>query len=257
MAMKFLIIVFFVFGSSPSIGQIVLVFHLNSKPDLNGKVTRLEEEWKMGSHKIVYRKAFNDNNLIVADERFDGKGNRVARYSYQYDSISLLRIEEVREFFETSGKVNIQIQKYEYDGGQLAGIVICNGENELLCKIKVRNNPAGHPIVLEEYNPNGILMQTESVDYDYEKNRAHYQICDGLGKATYTGFFIISSDLESLNPQPGFKYDQKGYLIKTPDEDIGIDYDKYGNWISIKTYKQKNGVPILTDEQKRTIEYKR
>ena len=101
----------------------------------------------------------------------------------------------------------------------------------------------------------GALTGSETADYKYKENRGTFEEIDLNGKVFYSSFFTLDYKKERTISKPGFVYDNKGNLIKTPEGFNEIVYDQYENWTSIKSYVRVNGVDKMTQENTRVLKY--
>lgn len=246
-----------VFGTNLLFGQIFLAFHLNDTLDIkNKKVVEISEELKIGTGVIKYLKTINDKNQIISDERHDNNGKFMAKFTYTYDALTGLRTLESKESSLKTENRSITTQRYEYSAeGWLKKIIYINENGTIWQIAHVTNNEKGHPIKIETFTESGVLTGSETADYKYKENKATYDQLDSNGTIIYSSFFTLDYKKEKDTPKPGFVYDDKGSLIKTPDGYTKIVYDQYENWTSIKMFRKVNGVDKLTQEQSRTIKY--
>lgn len=237
-------------------GQIFLFYHLNDSLDINNKkVTEIKEELKIGNGTIKYLKKFNENNQIISDERHDNNDKFIARFTYTYDSLTGLKISETKEFADKMGGRSISTEKYEYSAEGLRKIIYLRDKNTTYQRALVTNNEKGHPIKIETFAESGVLTGSETADYKYKENKATFDQIDSNGKIFYSSFFTLDDKKEMTILKPGFVYDNKGNLIKTPDGFNEIVYDQYENWTSIKRYRRVNGADKLTQEHTRILKY--
>jgi hypothetical protein len=247
----------FVSGTHLLFGQISLAFHLNDAIDLkNRKVTGIIEELKIGSRTIKYVKIFNGRNQVISDERHDQDDRFVAKFSYAYDSLRNLKLSETREFVDKSGSHTLSIEKYGYSKkGILTKITYLSEDGRVTRVALVSNNKKDHPVKLEIFDSSGVLTGSETANYDYKANKASYEQRDAQGTVIYSGFFIIDYNKQRHLAIPGFAYDGKGFLIKTPDKFSEVVYDQHENWTSVKTFREVDGKDELIEEQSRVLKY--
>lgn len=238
-------------------GQVINLFHLNQKEDIkHNTATEIEEELKFTNYSIKYSKKLNNHNQLIEDERHNMNGDFLARFTYNYDSITSLKTSRRSEVANESGNPTINTEKYTYDrNGHLIKVEYLFGNNTIARVTKVVNNALGQPVRLEEYDSKRILMKSTLIEYNYQENRATYSVFDSDGNKDDSGFFIIDYDNEKDIHQDGFVYNENGDLIKTPGGYNEIEYDDYGNWIKIKRYDLVDGKSILNQEQTRDIKY--
>jgi hypothetical protein len=239
-------------------GQMHLLIRTNDQIDLNDQnATEIHEELMIGGSIIKYHKLLNARNQIIVDERNDGKGNFLARYTFTYDSLTGLKTSQKKEFGKNSGEININIDKFEYDANRRLVTVIRLDKSERIFEIvRLTNNEKGHPITLEQFTGDGHRTGSERVTYSYEDNTATFDQMDSQGNPFNSGSITIDYEIEKQKPKPGFEYDLHGNLIKFPNGYREIQYDRYGNWTSIKTYAKSNEKYSLSQEQRRRIEYR-
>ncbi len=247
----------FAFTTNLLFGQIFLAFHLNDTLDIkNKKVNEICEELKMGNGTIKYFKTINNRNQVISDERHDNNGKFIVKFTYTYDSLTALKKSETKEFADKMDGRSSSTEKYEYSSdGRLKKITYLGENNSIYQMAVVTNNERGHPIKIETFTESGVLTGSETANYKYNENKASFEKLDSNGTVIYSSFFILDHNKEKNTPKPGFVYDEKGSLIKTPDGYNTIVYDKYENWTSIKMFAKVKGVDKLTQEQTRTIKY--
>lgn len=239
-------------------GQIYLLIRTNDQIDLNNQnAIEIYEEFIIGDRIVKYHKLLNSRNQIIVDERNDGKGNFLARYTFTYDSLTWLKASQKKEFGNNSGEININIDKFEYDAnGRLVTVIRLDKSERIFEIVRLSNNEKGHPITLEQFTSQGHRTGSERVTYDYENNTATFDQMDSKGNTFHSGFITIDYEIEKQKPKPGFEYDLHGNLIEFPNGYREIQYDRYGNWTSIKTYAKSNEKHTLSQEQRRRIEYR-
>ena len=257
MVTKTKLTIIFAFGTNLLFGQIFHAFHLNDSLDIKtGHVKEIYEELKFRKGGIKYLKKLNKRNQVISDERHDSEDNFIAKFTYTYDSLRNLKISETKEFVDESGSHYYNTEEYEYtEKGHLRKIIYRFNNGKIAQIVLVSTNDRGHPIKTEAFTESDILKGSETANYNYSDNKATFDQRDSQGMIIFSSFFTIDLKKEGQLKKPGFVYDDRGNLIKTPDEFNEITYDQYGNWTSIKRYSKVNGLDNLTQEQTRTIKY--
>jgi hypothetical protein len=189
-------------------------------------------------------KTFDNNGLLVSEERYDKEGKLKARITYRNDTVRRLKLERMFERWSSLG-YSKETAIYSYDErGFLTRTTDVDANGNAFQVSDLVNNEKGHPTELRLYDGKGNIYGKETAEYHYNKNFAVTSVLPNHGRILSTDTLQIGflSDVNGATDNYNEHGDVLSYTSKNLNGtetlfEMSYEYDSKGNCIDEKIYK--------------------
>jgi hypothetical protein len=199
------------------------------------------------------KKKLNLKKKVLTEERLGPDGKLEARLTYTYDSSGLHSLTRKFERWTNFG-YRSETAFYEYDNNwYLVKVTDKTDKGKTIQETILINNEKGNPIRLELFDGNGNAYGIELATYDYPANKAFTEVQDRQGNSLSRDTLTIKHEirLDTNN-----KYNDKGDLIESSKYFYEYEYDDFGNWTTMKIFKNVKGKKKNDRVFKRKFKYR-
>jgi hypothetical protein len=180
------------------------------------------------------KKRLNSKKKILLEERCNQAGKLEARLTYSYDSSGLHSLTRKFERWTNLG-YSSEVAFYEYDSNwYLIRVTDKADKGHTIQETILTNNEKGNPIKLSLFDGNGNTYGNEIATYDYEANKAYTEVQDSRGNSLSRDTLTIKFEIRSNTKS---KYNDNGDVIESPKYFYEYEYDEFGNWTTMKIFK--------------------
>jgi len=262
---KILIILMLTLFSVYAVSQtsILSVLSLNEEREYKTKIPKKIVETNIfynsdGKQIDKNTKTFDDNGMLMVEERRDEMGNLNAKLTYVIDTINGHKLSRTLERWHSWGGYSKETAYFSYDENNFLvkwTDVDANGKIRFVSFILCNTN--GDPIEISLIDGNGNSYGKETAIYDYNRNEVVTKVFSDKNIELSKNTSTIKFTKAYLFKKDGCIYNEQGDIIKSIDVtgktgySYEYTYDIYGNCIEKKIYKvtfKKNG------EEKRRID---
>ncbi len=185
------------------------------------------------------KKKLNSKKKVLTEERFGQDGKLEARLTYTYDSSGLHSLTRKFERWTNLG-YRSETAFYEYDNNwYLVKVTDKTDTGKKIQETILTNNEKGNPTQLELLDGNGNTYGIELATYDYTANRAYTEIKNSRGNSLSRDTLTINNEIRSVTDNN--KYNDKGDLVESQKYFYEYEYDEFGNWITMKIFRNVKG----------------
>ena len=199
-----------------------------------------------GKEVVKNIKDFDEEGLLLKEERFDDYEKLNARLTYTYDKINRIKLTRTIVRWNPYG-VSIETAFYTYDSNNyLINITDKNSKGSVIRISDLICNEKGHPIQLSLFDRDGKSFGKEIANYHYEKNKVVTSVISNQGDTLSTDTSKISFTNASLFPNEGESYNENGDLLNWTSKNYKGEltifendyiYDNFSNCVESKIYK--------------------
>jgi len=100
------------------------------------------------------------------------------------------------------------------------------------------NNEKGNPTRLELYDGNGNTYGIEIATSDYPLNKVYTQVQDNIGDSISSDTLAIKFEIRQ---EGNSKYNDNGDVVESSKYFYEYKYDVFGNWTTMKIFKNVRG----------------
>ena len=180
------------------------------------------------------KKRLNSKKKVLLEERYNEAGKLEERLTYTYDSSGLHSLTRKFERWTNLG-YSSETAFYDYDSNwYLIRVTDKTDKGSVIQETVLRNNEKGNPTKLELFDGNGNIYGHELATYDYEANKAYTEVQDSRGNSLSRDTLTIKFEIRSNTTS---KYNDNGDVIESTKHFYEYEYDEFGNWTTMKIFK--------------------
>lgn len=199
------------------------------------------------------KKRLNSKRKVLLEERFSPAGKLEARLTYAYNSSGLRSLTRKFERWTNFG-YSSETAFYEYDSNwYLVRVIDKAAGGSTIQETVLTNDVKGNPIELALFDGNGNIYGIELATYDYDANKAYTEVRDSKDRSLSHDTLTIKSQMSS---NPTFKYNDNGDVIESPKYFYEYEYDEFGNWTTMKIFKNVSDKKKIDRVFKRRFKYR-
>jgi hypothetical protein len=175
-----------------------------------------------------------------------------ARLTYTYDTSGLHSL--AREFERwTKLGYSSETAFYEYDSNWYLMKVTDKTDNGMTIQETIlTNNEMGNPTKLELFDGNRNTYGIELATYDYAANKAYTEVRDNRGNSLSRDTITINFEIKV---ESGNKYNVNGDVVESSKYFYEYEYDDFGNWTTMKIFRNVHGKKQKDRVFKRKLKY--
>ncbi len=194
-----------------------------------------------------------DDQRMYQREHYNENGNLLELTTYEYDEshedmVTKIFVDEYDEYLQEAPEHSFEIDVILDEDGVRRKDVTYKEDGSVRTEVEVKYNEMGLVSSKNRYRADGEWIWTDSIEYTplYRKSRTLSIRPDTLngGKKELVTNYVYNDDLQLI-------------AMKVGDTELQFEYeyDEFGNWIKMKTYKLFDGAQQLYTIAIRDIGY--
>jgi len=236
--------------------SILSVLRLNQEREYKTKIPKKIVETNIfynsdGKQVDKNTKTFDDNGMLMVEERRDEMGNLNTKLTYAIDTISGHKLSRTLERLYSWGEYSKVTAYFSYDENNLlVKWTDVDDDGKIKFVSSISYNMDGDPIEISLIDGNGNSYGKETAVYSYNRNEVITKVFSDKNIELSKNTSTINFSKAYLFKKDGCIYNEQGDIIKSIDisgktgYEYEYTYDIYGNCIEQKIYKvnfKKNG----------------